>query len=1072
MIEIEKREIIDSSKDNTMKYHLTQIIPHINQLDISTAYFDHKGYGKLRHVLVPALNRNTFNMRLMLGSNSLTDKTIAHNEQLEEKSLIASLNDDVLDLETATNIDSLINILYRDNIQVRQSKGSFNHSKCYILGESTAAFIGSSNFTGSGLDGNTELNAGIYNPLAINECKKWFERMWDQSTDIKNKLRDTLKKSKFGVPAKPFEIYMKILFERFKERLKQEKIKGKTYVDLTLFQNDAVQSALQIMSEIEGVIIADSTGLGKTKIGLEVLRRKQYLEDRRILLIAPSSIMKGMWDNILDDINTNVKRITTEKVGRGELSNIDAKKYDLILIDESQHFREPNTSRYKNLIEFLGSNTRKQVILMSATPINNKIMDLYHQLALITLDKSDYFLKTIGIANLERYMKEIDKKEDISKGLEKIEQLLDTVMVRQTRTFVQETYKEDKIQGRTIKFPKHHFDTIKYSISDKYDNIFSDILEHIEDLTLAPYSLRYYDMSLSPEEREEFKDRGNLQKYHMLKMFDSSITAGKYSIENRLKLYKYFKKTIQNNKIPNIDEFRKALQKWNHLSFEDDPFEDSKDEFEFLRDIEGIVLDDMPDSYNREQLSKDIDSDINSLNEILEISNKIKTDYKIRSVIKRIINDKTTNNIKKVLIFTEYVITAEYITSVLKDSKEFRDQVIECIHGRTKSDNRLEIIQRFAPKSNYAEDLDKPEIDILVSTEVLAEGQNLQDCNYVLNYDIPWNPMRIVQRTGRVDRITSEHDRIYTRACFPDAELDDIISLMGKVMKKINIVKGTIGLDVEVIGEEPNPKVFGIKDDLEKLAGGDKDVLARLRRESDIMPHMTPLNMIQKYVHDEGVDNMEKVPMSRRSGKKGDKQKIILAFLDERTPRKVYFIDYNYKTDTVKGIDQVQAMNDIKCQPSEELYMPMDINDHHESFKLLKRAYQMGLDHIIQHDDQLVLPDKQTGIDKNVSELRKIVNHLVVDGVIDDERSNYLLEILKSDRVRVHKSSVKDMLNNYNQTKNANDLIKSIETLDKRLIPQDELEKKKLEPTDLKLIGAMFITGDKYKQFNKVDQYS
>ena len=1080
MAEIERKEIIDNSKDNKMRNHLTQRIPIIDQLDISTAYFDHKGYGMLRDVLVSALNRNTFNMRLILGSNSLTNKIITDQQEyvyFGEKSLISSLHNDEFDIETETDVGSLINALKKDNFQVRHSTGKFNHSKCYIVGKNTL-FIGSSNFTGKGLDGNTELNAGIYQPLAIDECKKWFEQRWNDSVDIKNELIDTLERSKFGIPAEPFEIYMKILFERFKERLKKPINKSRSSEDLAMFQQEALQSSIQILADIDGVLIADSTGLGKTNIGIEVLHHKQFHENSNIMLIAPSQVLHGMWDGVLKKLNIGIsEKITTEELGRdgGKFDDIDPDSIDVVLIDESQNFRNNKTKRYQKLMRFLTSVKKKQVILMSATPINNSLMDLYNQLALITGNNPGYF-KTIGIPDLERHMKEANKEDDFIKGLGKIEQLLDSVMIRQTRTFVQETYPDDMIQGKKIKFPKHEYAPIQYSITDNYGNIFSEILICIESLTMAPYSLKYYDTGLSVEEQEEFKHAGNLQTYFLFKMFDSSIKAGEHSVKNRLKLYEQLKDSINNNKMFKIDDFNKVLRKWTHYDLEDDPYEDSSYEG-FINELKTIEKETIPSSYDKKQLLKDIESDIEMLKKILEISKRVKIDHKVESVMKQIIKDDALEKDgKKVLIFTEYVTTALHITNVLKNDYKFKNKTIECITGNTDSKSRSNIIQRFAPIANPHYTTEKSEIDILVSTEVLSEGQNLQDCNYVINYDIPWNPMRIVQRTGRVDRLTSQYDKIYTRACFPEDDLDNIISIVGKVMKKLNKIKGTIGLDVEVLGELPNPKEFGVNNIINVLSDNtDPTIIDRLQRESDMMPQTTSYNIISKHVKNEGIGNMEDVPMSRRSGKKGDTQKIVLAFLDDRSNRIVYFVNYDYTDDTVEIIDQDKAISDIKCESNEPTYMPMDVNDHHESFKILQRAYNKGITRIIEYSNEDVLvPSKKTSsIQKTVSELQNVIIQLAIKNVITADKSDDLLKTISLDRVYGHEQYVKNILKDYQQTSNNNKLVSSIESLEKSLIPIDkDTSKQKLEPTDLKLIGAMFITGDQYKPPKKVDQYS
>ena len=490
---------------------------------------------------------------------------------------------------------------------------------------------------------------------------------------------------------------------------------------LTQFQKDGVHNALYIIYDIDGVMIADSTGLGKTKTGIEILTHKIFNEKKRVLLIAPSQVLKSMWKPILKYLQINVPYETAEKFADDDiLDEHDPNEIDVVLIDESQYFRNNDTKRYKNLMSFLALFKRKQVILMSATPINNGLMDLYNQISLITLNDTGYFRKSIGIENLEKYMKSAAKQENFAEGLEKINQLLDNMMVKRTRTFIKDVYKNDKINGRSIQFPEHQYQPIKYSISKKYGNVFNEIYENIKQLTMAPYSLEYYNNDIPMEERKKHKHVGGLQMYQLLKLFDSSMVAGKQSTKNRIKFYTHFKKMIIKRKVFEKDEFTKLLKQWNAMDGEDNTDNDEIEstEQEFSNMLTSLNTETISTSYDIKTLVKDIDNDLKLLNEILDIVDIIKDDQKIKSVVDTITKDKALRiEGKKVLIFTEFITTAKYITKILKEQDEFKDKNIECLTGHTKSDDRSKIIDKFAPIANNIK-RDDAEIDILVSTEV------------------------------------------------------------------------------------------------------------------------------------------------------------------------------------------------------------------------------------------------------------------------------------------------------------------------------------------------------------------
>ena len=1083
MVERIKKDIIDNSQEMTMKRILNSEIPHVKKIDISTGYFDVQGYGMLRNTLDMAAQNASFSMRLLLGKDAIMpqedsfEKYARQYNESVEKSVKTSLDDSELLPESHDDTTALIKLLRQENINVRLGANRFNHSKCYILGNNSV-FIGSSNFTAGGMIGNYELNAGLYQPNVAEQTRVWFDKMWENAKDTKQDLINILIQSKFGVPPIPYEVYMKMLFERFRPFLEKSDGGAKDSKILTKFQQDAVHSGLFIVSEFGGVIIADATGLGKTNMGIEILRQKVLKEGKRVLLVAPSQVLHSMWKEKLKEVDINVREmLTMESLGREEIvDTLDKfKNIDLVLIDESQNFRSKSANRRKNLMKLMNIGKRKQAILLTATPINNSLMDLYYQLSIITGGDNSYFYRTIGIPNLHQHMRDAANK-DLAGGLEKIQQLLDVVMVRRTRSYIKDVYKDDKIGDKPIKFPTHKYMPIEYSLSDLFGNIFEKILEDISNLTMAPYGIEKYDGNLSDEERKKYRAAGHLQVVLLLKRFESSVEAVTISLENKVSLYRYIKKVLDEGKILRVRDFNKILVKCNQAEIEDDPDSDIDEKMEFfLKEIVQIPKETIPKNFDIESLKNDMERDQVILEILLDEVKKITVDTKIDEVVKTIMKEKALETeSKKVLIFTEYTATAKYITKKLQE--KFPRNMVECITGNTKQDARINYIRRFAPNANLLEDekLEQKEIDVLVSTEVLSEGQNLQDCNFVINYDLPWNPMRIVQRTGRIDRLTSTYDVIHTMACYPDRELDSILKLMGKLLGKIHIVDKVIGGDSEILGEAQTPKQFnGTAQRIRVLAGKDgaDALIKKMGQESDIMPPLSPINELSRFIKQKGIETMQNISIGRRSGKKGKEQKAVLAYLQEKPERRVYFTHYDFKTDEARvPDDDSEAIRLASCIQDTQIHLPMDGTDNQESFQLLLRIDQKARKAIKEKNDTVLsyvrelYNTKRQKHDKNVDEATKIIMDNILQGEIIKDKGKKVIEIIKSEYIRSWSDDLNSLLLDYRRSKEISTLITGIEKLDKWIGLQEKSEpikqreeQQRIEP-NLKLIGAIFIT--------------
>jgi hypothetical protein len=416
-------------------------------------------------------------------------------------------------------VEELIAFLHSGKVQVRLYDKGFLHARAYLFHQDRvgpknpadrmrpfAAIVGSSNFTGPGLAGNKELNlvhrvilpeeeavdrdaaerARYLEPIpdretlfdpsgvdvpeagrrliksevgarAITDLTGWFERQWADSVDFKAGLIDLLDASKFGTKEyTPYQIYMKALYEYFKEELGRDAPElGRSAVDLADFQEDAVKKARRILGRYDGVVIADSVGLGKTWVGKKLLEDFAYHRRQKALVVCPASL-RDMWSRELAGATIAAQVVGMEELGR---QSFEAHKYgdaDVLLIDESHNIRNDKANRYlalDALIQLNGGRGRdgepKKVILLSATPINNDLYDLANQIKLFTQGRPDYF-REAGIGDVNAYFRRarrIAKTQDVAAGVV-LFNLLEEVMVRNTRPYIKAAYPNATIKGQ------------------------------------------------------------------------------------------------------------------------------------------------------------------------------------------------------------------------------------------------------------------------------------------------------------------------------------------------------------------------------------------------------------------------------------------------------------------------------------------------------------------------------------------------------------------------------------------------------------------------------------------------
>src|SRR4030067_2890371 len=459
-----KKEMMIPYVIDNQKYKLSDILNAIlenhqgQSMDVVTAYFNIQGYNLLKEGL-SALG----SFRLLLGEEPTSGERIGLKPDTAKLNLSirTDLDNEPFNEETLRLVEDLIRFLRRKNVELRRHAKGFLHAKCFLFDSDkpvqqmlferfkpVVAIVGSSNFTFPGLTTNRKLNLAHkvlldakeaedkeaqsavawlseQNPSelikpqnrqllksevgarAIIELEQWFEKQWQDAEDYKEKFIELLDASKFGEKEyTPYQIYMKALYEYFKDDLDTvpEQI-GRSAIELSEFQEDAVKKARRILLRYDGVMVADSVGLGKTWIGKKLLEEYAYHMRQKALVICPASL-RDMGDIELKKASIPATILSQEEVGQADFP---VEKYgtdDVVLIDESHNFRNRNACRYEKLSELLNMNgrrgrdgARKKVILLSATPINNNIFDLYNQIILFTGNDKSYFAAS-GIGDL------------------------------------------------------------------------------------------------------------------------------------------------------------------------------------------------------------------------------------------------------------------------------------------------------------------------------------------------------------------------------------------------------------------------------------------------------------------------------------------------------------------------------------------------------------------------------------------------------------------------------------------------------------------------------------------------
>ncbi|MFF7855699.1 helicase-related protein [Streptomyces sp. NPDC007904] len=722
------------------------------------------------------------------------------------------------------------------NVEVRRYESEFLHGKAFIVEtDATGVIAGSSNFTYAGLAKNKELNLGQYQPGTVRQVIDWFDEHWNAAVDYD---LAALYESRWS-PHQPWDVFLRMLLEMYGPDL-DEDTSLSSRLGLTAFQADGVWRARRILERRKGVLIADEVGLGKTYVAGELIHEAVFDRRQKVLIIAPATLRDSTWLPFLRAKNLRADVVSYEQLTASieEAGSLTARlqaldEYAMVVVDEAHAMRNSKTMRADALRQVLSGSVPKDLVLLTATPVNNSLEDLYNLIAYFTPNDSAF--SDVGIPSLRAYFQRAISMNPDDLSPEHLFDVLDEIAVRRTRRFVKNHYVGDRVVvngvEQEIRFPTCRVVRVDYDLNEVLPGVFDDLAAALgaevaeetladtlaagvilddpgEVLTMARYVPSRFRLHGNTEQYEA--QNAGLLRSNLLKRFESSSYAFEQTVTKMITSHDRFLDALESGLVLTGD----ALREWA-VSAADDVEEwlESLD----ATDSEGVA--DAAD-YDVAALSEAVRADRDLLETFRGRVRAVhpSTDPKISALIDELaevardaaaegIGEQDTRNKRKVLVFTYFADTANYLDRALRNAlptdprlAPYRNRMA-VVSGPDKA-NRSEIIVGFAPLT-AGTGVEDDTYDLIVTTDVLAEGVNLQQARHIINYDLPWNPMRLVQRHGRIDRIGSPHSEIYMRAFFPDKDLDKILRLEERLQRKLKQAAASVGVGEVLPGVDP-----------------------------------------------------------------------------------------------------------------------------------------------------------------------------------------------------------------------------------------------------------------------------
>ena len=916
--------IVDNSDENWKALHyLNEWCEISNQFDIATGYFEISALTAM-----DGQWQKLDKIRILMGDEQSLRLKQHFQKALSEKlgALDDSMEDEKEGNEFLSGVEAVLDAIRTKKIECRVYRKKKFHAKAYITYDRSKVrppigLVGSANFTKSGLSSNIELNVQIETGAEVKILQDWYEKHWDEAEDVSADILQVIETHTKEYT--PFQVYAKSLQEYLRGHEEStsewEQTKSVMFKEISQYQREAYHSLMKISHRWQGAFLCDGVGLGKTFVGLMLLERLVEKDRKNVVLLVPKSGRVAVWEENIRQFLPNMinnpfvslhiynhtdllRSANKDRDFPAEFEQIK-NNADVFIIDEGHNFRNHTSSRYKKLIEIL--NGDKQFFNLTATPINNSLFDLKDQIDLFTKKDEKYFSDApLGIHSLQGYFSKKERALRVASGAEDAaisedkareilgnDDLFRELVVQRSRSYVKKSIEIEDSDRKVIFSKRESPQVAEYSLKKVYGGLLDIITKAFNKekplLKLPVYSLYDKDPDTEefiyfigdPSDDPEFDMKQGRQvqvvaliRVLLLKRLESSVVSFKETCENLvLKLYSF------------IDQHdNRAALRWQNQHEEminkivesknidwDEEVEDDIVPAELKFDWE--ILD--SDSFDISTLVMDTILDLNQLIDFLvEIEGfDPSKDDKVNMLIDLLKTDEDLKD-EKLIIFTEFQATASYLEQSLKNAGF---ESVFKVDSKTVTDRGL-IMKMFAPYYNKTtpeklKEAGHDEIRILIATDVLSEGVNLQDARLLLNYDLHWNPVRLMQRIGRVDRrmdpviedaIIKANPKLKDKRgiarfwnFLPPGELNEILSLYERVTHKTLRISKVFGIE--------GKKLLRESDDYDALQDFNHSYEGDITQSEEM--HLLYQQMLKDHtgLHDE----LERMPKRLFSGK-------------------------------------------------------------------------------------------------------------------------------------------------------------------------------------------------------------
>ena len=989
MIQNDLKFFTNESERNLYTRFATILKSNTQFFDVLVGYFRSSGFFKLYEAL-----ESVEKIRILVGLSvdKFTVKIIDHAKQEEittglssnegKAVLIEEVKTEFEQTDTSSEIEKGVRIfidwLKSGKLEMRMYTEAPIHAKVYIMRKDPvkvpdmfgSVITGSSNFSEAGLVNNLEFNVELKDAPDVQFALNRFEILWEKGVDIRETYIEAVEENTWMKDdITPYQLYLKTIYEFFKEEINADKESFETllpdgYMRLQ-YQIDAVTQARKKLDAYNGVFISDVVGLGKTYIC--AMLANSFKRDTYKLFICPP-VLVDYWRGVLQEFD--VSRCDVESLGK--LDRIIEKgtdKYSYIFIDEAHRFRNSATESFTQLHQICRG---KKVVLISATPINNYTSDIENQIYLFQSKQSG----TInGIKNIEGFFRGLNSKlAQKEKGTAEYrtqmrenskiirDRLIREVMIRRTRGEVQEYYSDD-LEKQGLHFPSAGSpEKIIYEFDEKTDEAFRETISTIKNFKYSRYTPLLYlkDQVKYAKQLTAQRNMGGFMKGILIKRLESSFFAFSKTLGRFIESYEKFIEMVKTGKVyiskkvnvydllddGNINKLLYYIEQEDVMAFETSDFQP--------------------------KLLKDLESDLAELKYLRDLWSMIKVDPKL-AMFKHELQNNNHIYGHKIIVFTESTETAEYLYNNLTD---IYGKKVVCFSGQSSRTLKVEIEDSFNPK-NKAKENDK--YDLLITTDVLAEGVNLHRANVLVNYDLPWNPTRIMQRVGRINRVGTEFDRIYVFNFFPTAQSAKHMPLEDRILEKLQAFHDTLGEDIKYLSDDEEVSPQKLFSDLNK----DIDC----EDEESTNPELAYLALIRKIRDNDAklFSQIKRLPQKAKSAKsdKTSEDDSTVTFIRKGSLKSFF------KTDD-KGTEQMTFMEAIKLIEAEPDTPKVSVvGKYYDHLKDNSSAF-----------DNMLIEDEEITIEKpmvagNDAKIIKTLKAIIATDQLTDNQENVLGTLIR-----------------------------------------------------------------------------